>query len=113
MVRTSIHNNIDPSWLPHTPEILYNNGFVVWEFWKTLVTLKSETTWLYISEKKDIKTHNSKPFVAILLNCNTECLFFLWEIINWKIEKNKANQSEKFPKDGIINWIDITTFEWN
>ena len=73
------------------------------EFWKTLTTLKSETIWLYINEKKDTKIHNSKPFTAILLNCNTDLLFFLREMKNWKIAKHKDSQSEKFPTDADTN----------
>ena len=98
---------MEPSWLPQTPAILYNSGFVVCEFWKTFNTVKSDTICKYISKKKDVKDEISNPMT--LMEIKFEFLFF-FEAINWEIEKSNDNQSAKFPKDGIINWIYITTF---
>ena len=42
--KTRSHNNIDPSWFPHTPVILYNNGFDECELLKTLRFEKSDMT---------------------------------------------------------------------
>ena len=38
------HSKIEPSWLPHTPVILYMNGFCISEFCHTVTKEKSETT---------------------------------------------------------------------
>ena len=98
--RTSTHNNIDPSWFPQTPEIRYNKGLVVWEFWKTFSTLKSETICTYISKKKDIKEEINNPLTLKVIKFN---LFSFLEVKNWEIAKSKDNQSDKYPKVGAIN----------
>ena len=80
---------------------------MVWEFWKTLRIEKSEIMYEYINKKNDIKEEINKPLTQIYKYLLF--LFFL-VIINWKVQKNKDNQSERFPKNGAINWIYITTF---
>ena len=49
----SNHSNIDPSWLPHVPVILYNRGLEECEFWKTLKFEKSELMYANINVKND------------------------------------------------------------
>ena len=87
MVKTSIHNNIEPSWLPQTAEILYSKGFVVWEFWNTFSTEKSETIYKYINKKKEIKDEINSPMT--LITSNFLFLLFL-ELKNCVIEKTKV-----------------------
>ena len=72
------------------------------EFWKTFSTLKSETIWTYINKKKDIKEEINRPLAAMAMNFDFNLLFFR-DMKNWKIEKNKDKQSEKFPKDAAIS----------
>ena len=98
--RTSIHNNIDPSWFPQTPEIRYNKGLVVCEFWKTFSKLKSEIIWLYINEKKENKMLSNKPITAILWNFDILLVSFFKEIINCKIAKINESQRMKNPNEG-------------
>ena len=98
---------MEPSWLPQTPEILYINGFVVCEFWKTFNSVKSETTYEYINKKKDISEKIKSPITLIFMKFD---FLFIFETKNWEIEKNRDNKSDRFPKNGTINWIYITTF---
>ena len=93
---------MDPSWFPQTPDILYNKGIVVWEFWNTFSKLKSETMWLYIKEKKDINVQNNNPLADILLIRFTEFCFFLDETKNCKTAKNRDSQRVEFPKNADI-----------
>ena len=106
--RTSTHNNIDPSWFPQTPEIRYNKGFVVCEFWKTFSTLKSEIIWLYINEKKENKMLSNKPITVILWNFDKSLVFFFKEITNCKIAIINESQRTKYPSEGammLINYV--------
>ena len=68
--------------------------------WKTFKTLKSETIWEYISKKNDKIEEINSPFTPMYINF--DLLLFL-DIKNWKIPKNKEDQSKKFPKEGAIN----------
>ena len=73
------------------------------EFWKTFNTLKSETIWLYIREKKENNVLRSKPMTAILWNFRMELVSFLKEVMNCKIAKHNESQSVKYPREGAIN----------
>ena len=44
IARISTQRTIEPSWFPHTPEILYSIGLAEWLFCTTLETVKSLTT---------------------------------------------------------------------
>ena len=63
--------------------------------------------WECINKKKDNKEEISNPITHIEINFG---FIFFFEAKNWEIEKNKDNQSAKFPKFGNINWVNITTF---
>ena len=54
------------------------------------------------NEKNDIKEEINKPLTAMVMNFDFNLLFFR-DMKNWKIEKNKDKQSEKFPKDAAIS----------
>ena len=73
---------------------------MVCEFWKTFSTEKSETICKYINKKKEIKEEISKP--VTLIETNFKFIFFLVEK-NWEIAKSNDNQSERFPRDGVIS----------
>ena len=81
------------------------------EFWKTFNTLKSETTWLYIREKKENKVLRRKPITAILWNCGMALVSFLKEVKNCKIAKLNESQSVKYPREGAINLLSTTNKE--
>ena len=53
----------------------------------------------YVNIKKDNKDEINNPFTDIDINFIFFCFL---EDINWKKEKNKDNQSVKFPKDAVI-----------
>ena len=52
----------------------------------------------YISKKKDTAEEISNPLTIILI----KFIFFLLAKTNWEMEKNKDNQSDKFPKYDVI-----------
>ena len=60
--------------------------------------------WTYISIKNDIREEINSPLTDMAINFDFNLLFF-WENKNWKIAKNKDNQSDKFPKVGMIIFI--------
>ena len=46
--KINTHNKSEPSWLPHTPLILYINGFKVCELLETINREKSDVIKLYV-----------------------------------------------------------------
>ena len=75
------------------------------EFWKTFNTLKSETIWLYMRERKENTVLRSRPITAILWNCGMVLVSFLKEEKNCKIAKLNESQSVKYPREGAINLL--------
>ena len=57
--------------------------------------------WTCISKKKDINDEINRPLTEI--PTNLDFILFFFEIKNCKIEKNKDNQSAKFPKEAVIS----------
>ena len=54
--KINTHNKSEPSWFPHTPLILYINGFKVCELFETINKEKSEVIKLNVKITKDKKT---------------------------------------------------------
>lgn len=52
MLSSHNHNSIDPSWLPHVPTILYNNGLCAAELVYTFNRVKSSYTLASIRQNK-------------------------------------------------------------
>ena len=66
-VKIRIHNNIDPSWFPHKPEILYIMGLSVWEWLATKFIENSELMNPYSKTKKDKSTKTKLIFEIFLI----------------------------------------------
>ena len=78
---------------PQVPEILYNKGFVVWEWLKTVSLLKSEFIKEIIRPKKLIRTKkNCKKVKKINLLSN------IFEFLKFCIEKNIIKKDRARPK---------------
>ena len=64
----STHNNIEPSWLPQAPAILYKMGFSACELFATNLTEKSELIKLTINNKKEIDNKVKRRLSSLLKN---------------------------------------------
>ena len=61
----------------------------------------------YINRKKDVKEKINNPLALIEINLN---FAYFFERKNWEMAKSNDSHRERFPKNAVINRINITTF---
>ena len=92
-VSTRSQSNKLPSWFPQVPDILYNKGFVVWEWLKTVSLLKSEFTNDATKPRKLKITKKSwKKVKEIIL------LFKIFESLKFFKDNKTIRKDNKSPK---------------
>ena len=104
ILKIKSHSKIEPSWLPHTPVILYTNGFCISEFCHTVTREKSDIMKPYVRRmyENNINRNWNKPKRQVNLYFLSLFIAGIFAKIIVKIDDNKANKSKIFPVSAII-----------
>ena len=100
----STHNNIEPSWLPQAPAILYKMGFNTCELFATSFTEKSELIKLTTNNKKETASKVNSRISSLLKKLTYPARTDLFEIllaIKPRLRQN-ADTKIKCPNSLII-----------